>query len=154
MLELPHKCLTNITESCEEREIRGNSSTWHLLDQVNNSVICSTMEQYLFTIYLDMLHSLEINGASLSAPQSLFKTMSYSIPTLQEIDALFILSRLHKQEDNKRLRFSIPQKCCYSTPFIPLCWEAAVQCNHSLCEQFSVLLCFENSLDFISVVEL
>lgn len=110
--------LTNITESCEEREIRGNSSTWHLLDQVNNSVICSTMEQYLSTIYLDMLHSLEINGPSLSAPQSLFKTISHSIPTLQEIDGLFILSRLHKQEDNKWLCFSILQKCCYSTPLL------------------------------------
>lgn len=53
------------------------------------------MEQYLSTIYLDMFGSLEINGASLSAPQSLFKTISHSISTWQEIDGLFILSILH-----------------------------------------------------------
>ena len=94
MLELPQRCLKNITESCERREIRGKSSTWHLLDQVKFTVICSTTEQYFFTIYLDMLVSLEINGASLSASQSLFKTISHSISTLQEVDGLFTLSRL------------------------------------------------------------
>lgn len=59
------------------------------------TVIFSTMEQYLSTVYLDMLGSSEINGASLSAPQSLFKTVSHSISTLQEIDGQFSLSRLH-----------------------------------------------------------
>lgn len=94
MLELSHQGLNDVTGSCEEREIGGRSITWHLLDQVNDSELF-LRDQYLSTVYLDILGSSEINGASLSALQSLFKTISHSIATLKEVDGLFILYKLH-----------------------------------------------------------